>query len=142
MSDVRWSGLDELKAALRNLPPELRAEAAHICEATANAARVSVADGYQKGLRNPGELVDKLEVTRQETGSFGVSFTLINRSKLANIFENGTQVRRTAKGANRGQIQPPLHVFIPTVARKRREMYQELADLLTRKGLTVSGDVR
>jgi hypothetical protein len=61
-----------------------------------------------------------------------------NTSKLAYIFENGTQVRHSASGASRGSIKP-LHVAIPTFIKRRAEMYERLRAMMAAHGLTVIG---
>jgi hypothetical protein len=137
VSTVTWTGLDELKQQLRELPKNLHGEASHICEAEANAAAATIKAGYPV---KTGDLRDKLTVERVDAGPFSTGFVVKNTSKLAYIFENGTQARHTAKGWNRGRM-PPGRVFIPTVARRRRTMYQNLKAMLERYGLTVTGDV-
>lgn len=132
---LTFSGLDELRAALRQLPAELTGEASHIVEGAANGAAASIKAGYPS---RTGDLRDHVTVETMQSG-FSTGAVVKNTSKLAYIFENGSQARHTAIGANRGSM-PPGHVFIPIVIRKRRQMYEQLKDLLTRHGLQVSGD--
>ena len=131
-----FTGLDELKAALQTLPADLTVEASHIVEAAANGAEATIKAGYP-----PGELQDKLSVAFSTSGA-STGAVIRNTSKLASLFENGTQARHyvSKKGATHltGSM-PPAHVFIPTMMAKRRQMYDQLADLLTRHGLVVSG---
>lgn len=138
MSTITWSGLEELKQQLRTLPQNMHAEARHICEAEANAAAATIKASYPV---QTGELRDKLTVERIEPNQFSTGFIVKNTSKLAYIFENGTQARHTAHGWNRGRM-PPGRVFIPTVAKRRRTMYQNLIAMMERYGLTVTGDGR
>ena len=70
---------------------------------------------------------------------YGAALIVKSTAKHAYIFENGTQVRKNAKGANRGAM-PPGRVFVPTVIRKRKQMLQELKYLLVQAGLDVRGD--
>jgi hypothetical protein len=63
---------------------------------------------------------------------------VVNRSPHAWMFENGTQARHTAIGANRGAM-PPGHVFIRIAIIKRKQMYAQLRGLLERHGLKVTG---
>jgi hypothetical protein len=130
---VTWDGLAELRAALRAMPASLRSDAGPIVTEAANGARADM-----KYPRRTGKLADKLEVTQENGGPFGVTLVVRNRSALAYIFENGTQARHTRLGANRGSM-PPGHVFIPAVIRRRRAMYQQLAEMLARHGLIVRG---
>lgn len=133
----RWDGLEELKAALRQLPEELTGEGSHIVEGAANGAAVDVRSGYA-GHRRSGNLQDGVTVEHGVSG-FGTSAVVKSNARHAWLFENGSQARHTAIGANRGSM-PPAHVFVPAVMRKRRAMYDELKAMLTRHGLLVSGD--
>lgn len=132
-----FDGLADLKAALRNLPAELTGEASNLVTATANAAAVEIRSGYAKHTRS-GRLQGGVIVTRVNQGKYAAGAIVKNTAPHAVIFENGTQARHTALGANRGSM-PPGRVFVPVVMRKRREMYQALKALLERKGLLVSG---
>lgn len=136
-ASVHWSGLDELREALRHLPDELTADASGIVEGAANGAEVDIHAGYPE---RTGNLRNHLTKTHFERGKFSAGVILKNTSPHASIFENGTQARHTAIGANRGAM-PAGHVFIPAVAKARRRMYDQLKQLLVRHGLTVSGDV-
>jgi len=129
-----WNGLEEFKAALRALPAELTDEASGIVEANANAVVAEIQAGYPV---RTGDLRDHVAVTFT-TSHYATGAVVKNTSKLAYIFENGTQARHNKLGANRGSM-PPGHVFIPAIIRRRRVMYEQLADLLTRHGLQVSG---
>ncbi len=70
-----------------------------------------------------------------------------SRSKLAWLYDNGSQARhyitkagkRHDTGAMWGKTPAP-HLFVQTMLRARRRMYEQLKDLLTRHGLSVSGD--
>lgn len=135
---LRWDGLEELRAALRQLPEELAGEARHIVEAKANQAAADAKQGYSAHTRS-GHLQAGLTVTHYENGKLSAGAIVKNAAKHAFIFEYGTQARHTAIGANRGSM-PPGHVFVPPMQRRRREMYEQLKDLLVRKGLLVSGD--
>jgi hypothetical protein len=133
------NGLAELRDALRKLPYELKADAQHIVEGAANGAAAEVKQNYVRG--KTGNLIAGVSVRHSEVGSFGAGAIVINRAKHAWIYENGTQVRHTAKGAYRGVMPPapPGRAFIPVMIKKRRQMYQQLKDLLVRAGLQVTG---
>lgn len=138
MSDNRftWSGLEELKAQLRALPSELGVEAAHIVEGRANGAAAIIKRGYPS---RSGDLRDELDVEHTRS-AFGARSTVINRSKHAAPFDRGSEtVRITTAGISRGKM-PPNPIFTQTIIRERRAMYGDLAELLRRKGLTVTGD--
>jgi hypothetical protein len=126
------------------LPDELKGEARHIVEAAANGAAAEI--GAKYSVRT-GHLRDGLQVRPSEVSHFGAGAILINRAKHAWLYDNGSQARhyttksgaRHDTGAMWGKT-PPTHVFVRTVIRKRRQMYEQLKDLLTRNGLQVSGD--
>ncbi len=127
-----FEGLDELRDALRTLPADLTGEASHVVEAAANGAAASIKAGYPD---RTGDLRDHVFVDPfyAET-PFASGYIVRNTAPLAWIFENGTQARQTAIGADRGSM-PPGHVFIPIAAAKRRQMDVNLLDLVTRHGL-------
>jgi Bacteriophage HK97-gp10, putative tail-component len=130
-----FEGLDELRAALRNLPTHLAAEASRPVQGAANAAAASIKAGYPV---RTGKLRDHLIVETIDA-PFQAGALVKNTARHAAIFEYGTQARHTAIGANRGSM-PPGHVFIPAIVRARRRMYEDLKGLLERNGLQVSGD--
>jgi hypothetical protein len=80
-----------------------------------------------------GVVVEKVERTR-----FFAGRRIVSKSPLAFIYENGTQVRHTELGYNRGRM-PPAHVFVPAMIRHRKRMYELLREMLKRKGLKVTG---
>jgi len=105
-ASLTWSGLEELKAALRALPAALAAEGGHIVEGAANGALAEVKrnytvrlgrDGPRSTAGRPGDLRDKLDVRKLQTGPFGVAVVLRNRDKAAAWFEYGTQFRQTRR---------------------------------------------
>lgn len=139
-------GIAELRDALRKLPHELKAEAQDVVLGTADSAATDIRVGYRRGsLQRKGEgnvrtgnLEKGVSVRKDEASTFGAGAIVISRSPHAWMFENGTQARHTAIGANRGAM-PPGHVFIPIVIRKRKQMYEKLRGLLERHGLKVTG---
>lgn len=134
---IVWEGLEELKAALRTLPADLAAEASGIVTGRAERAKQDIETSYPE---RTGDLRNHLTLGRGvKVGRFGASTILKNNSKHAWLFENGSQARHTAIGANRGSM-PAGHIFIPIVMRQRRAMYEDLKTLLVRHGLQVSGD--
>jgi hypothetical protein len=133
---LTFDGLAELRDALRRLPDELKVEAQHIVAGAANGAAAEIRQKYPS---RTGNLVSGVSVRPSEVSHFGAGAIVVNRAKHAFIFENGTQARHNAIGANRGSM-PPGHVFVPIVIRKRRQMYEDLKDVLAQNGLQVSGD--
>lgn len=133
-----FSGLDELRAVLRRLPEECAVEAGKIIEGEANAA---AAEMRQKYPVRTGNLMQGVVVTRVDRGKYAAGAIVKNRARHAHLWEFGSQVRFTKRGANRGAMpEPPNPVFVPAMVRARTRMYQALRDLLTRKGLSVTGE--
>ena len=141
-ASVQWSGLDELKAALRALPSELRAEAHHVAEASANTATRIVKEVYGRHVVT-GHLRDHTDVEELSTGPFGVAWRVKVKSPIAWLFDNGSQARHWASGKSTGAMfskSPPTHIFARTMAQQRRVMYSKLKATLVRHGLSVTGD--
>lgn len=136
-NQIVWEGLDELKKELQSLPADLAAEASGIVTAAAQGAKDDIVNAYPN---RTGDLRNHVTIgSGVNVGRFGASVVVKNTSKLAYIFENGTQARHTALGANRGSM-PPGHVFIPRIISRRKAMYEQLKALLVSHGLAVSGD--
>lgn len=131
-------GLEDLKAQLRALPAELTTEGGHIVEGRANGATSVIKAGYPS---KRGDLRDKLAVTHTRS-RFGARSVIRNTSKHAAPFEQGSEARHyvSHKGVRHltGKM-PPTPIFSKTIVRERRAMYRDLADLLTRHGLRVTG---
>ncbi len=138
MSDNRliWEGMDEFRAALRQLPPELSQQGGDIVIEHAQTAGSDIRAAYEASAVT-GNLAKhlKVEVLSRE---FGAAVVVKSTAKHAVIFENGTQIRKTKTGANRGAM-PPAHVFVPTVIRERHAMVDDLKALMESKGLEVGG---
>jgi hypothetical protein len=134
---VTWSGLDELRADLRNLPAHLATEASAIVWFSASQAKADVVAGYT-AHRRTGNLADHVSVTTREGSPYGTAVVVKSSARHAWMFENGTQARHNSLGANRGSM-PPGHVFIPAMIRHRRQMYVALQSMMERAGLRVSG---
>lgn len=139
---IVFSGLEELRAALRALPETLTAEASSIVEGAANAMADAVKRDYPIGPT--GHLAGGVHVTHFDRGKFSAGAIVKNAAKHAYIFENGTEARHYY--TKRGVIHPtgkmpPGHVFIPLAVRWRRQMWERLAAMVKRNGLQVSGSV-
>lgn len=137
---IRFDGLAELKAALRNLPQRLTQEASNIVEHTAQQMKDDVQAAYRAKVKEEvtGNLVNRVVISRS-TGGFITGAVVKNNAPHAYIFEHGTQVRHTDLGYNRGRM-PPGRVFVPIAVRRRREMFNALKSMVERNGLTVIGD--
>lgn len=132
---LTYDGMEEFKAALRQLPVELSRDGGDIVVRRSQEALDEIVEQYQNHSHS-GNLAShvRLEVQQQSAGARAV---LKSTAKHAVIFENGTQVRKNAAGKNLGAM-PPAHIFVPTARRKRAEMVEDLVDLLKRAGLEVS----
>jgi hypothetical protein len=134
---LEWEGLTQLEDDLRDLPADLRENAVTITRDAAEDAAATMAALYPK---RTGALASSLLVSQSDPGPYATRAMVINTSPYALVFDLGSQARHTAIGANRGSM-PAGNVFVPTVIRARRAMYDALKDLLQRTGLIVSGDV-
>jgi len=134
MSGTRFvfEGLAELKEQLRNLPADLAGEGGHLVEARGNGAAATIKGGYPTRARS---LADRLTVTHTRS-RFGARSVVKNTAKEASWFENGTQVRHTKLGANRGAM-PANHLFTRTMIRERRALYEKT---LLRRGASVGAN--
>jgi hypothetical protein len=137
-----WDGLEELKVALQSLPADLTGEAANDVQEAANAAATAVRSAYGKH-RVTGNLQDHVVVQERSRGQFGVAYVVKSTARHAWLFEKGTEARHyvTRNGVRHltGRM-PPANIFVPTVMRHRRSMYDRLRDVLVRYGLQVSGE--
>lgn len=151
----RWfeiNGLNELKAALANLTPELKAQATQIVLDSAHAAAADIKGQYPEGppgRKNrqgkeivPGGLRRGVKVVVKEVGAVAVAAQVRNAAPHAHLWEFGTEARHyfTKRGIrhNVGAMKkPPSPVFIPTMIRHRNAMYDKLAAIIEAKGLTV-----
>jgi hypothetical protein len=139
---AKWTftGLTELFRELRQLPDELAREGGAIVQAAGAGAAGRVRARYptgpkQKG-RRPGGMIREVSTT-DTVNRFGARVVVRSWEFYALFFENGTDVRRNRKGANRGAVRA-RNIFVPEMQRTRDRMYDELAALLARKGLEVS----
>jgi len=131
-----WDGLAELRAEILALPEACTGEAARLVEGAANAVTVDIAAAYPW---RTGDLRKKTTVAPLATRGLVVGMVVKNTSKLATIFENGSQARHTSIGANRGSM-PPGHVFVPRIVKARRALTQQLKEMVARHGAIVTGE--
>jgi hypothetical protein len=131
-----WTGLDELRAALRDLPTELGNEAGQMVEASGNSAAFEIKSAYS-AHRDSGNLMDHVSVDHEPRAAGAVS-VVKSTARHAYIFENGTQIRKDSQGRNRGAM-PPAHIFVPIMQRKRFALFEALKELVRRAGLEVRG---
>lgn len=129
----------EFIAELRKLPSDLKGEASGIVKGSANGAAAQVKANYKRG--KTGDLIDGVVVEYADPGPFAAGAVVKSKAPHAWIYENGTQVRHNARGANRGAMPaaPPGRAFIPVMIKARRRMYEQLKGVLVRAGLQVTG---
>ena len=112
---LRLGGFAELAEQLRNLPADLAQEAGGIVTHHAENAAAQVSAEYHRHDRT-GNLSSHVRVDRVTVSGAGASARVRSTARHAIMFENGTQVRHTGSGANRGAM-PPFHAFVPVVVR-------------------------
>lgn len=141
-AQIIWTGVEEWRVALQNLPADLADEAGGIVVNVATLLKTEVEAAYERH-HHTGNLASHVRIDRVEAGRYGAAARVRSTARHAFIFEHGTQPRRTSKGASRGISpagggKPTGQIFIPAAIRRRREMVNKLKDLLVRHGLIVS----
>lgn len=145
-------GLAELYAELKKLPTDLQGEGGQLVIAAANSAATAIRSNYGTH-RHTGHLQAHVEVVEHSFNrGLGAAAVVKSRSPHAFIFEKGSGPRTTSvhrlrpvpsgRGGFRGRMwgkQPNPHAFIPIAVRERARLTQQLADLVRRHGLQVSG---
>lgn len=142
VASLEWSGLAELKAALKALPETIAREAAEIVEAHANDAARTVQANYPIAPTTKSHRGGKLrggvtvEINRSR---FGAAARVRSRAHHSHLFERGTK-RRNYHGADRGEMPEasPAQQMIPAVIRARKRMVAALIALVRRNGFEVS----
>jgi hypothetical protein len=132
-------GLAELKEDLRTLPDRLKGEAKHIVDGAANAAEHDMLVGYVNHTHS-GNLADHVEQVVTDDSAFGYAIQVKNTAPHAWLFEFGSQARH--RNGKVWRPMPAFHVFIPAMDKNRRRMWDDLSAMVTREGLTVTGDYR
>lgn len=132
---LNFEGMSELRTALQNLPDDLQAEAEGIVTATAQEAKASIQSGYAIGPT--GNLHSHVTVTNNSARRAAAVSIVKSTSPHAWIYDNGTKVRTTHKGAGRGQMpaRPIQDRMIAKVIRLRARMEKQLVELVRRSGL-------
>jgi len=147
MSAVKWTGLDELREQLRRLPLELADEAQAIVDAHARMAQQDVQAGYPSVT---GRLIGGVRVTLHSLARWGAGAVVKSTAPHAWVFEHGTKARtftgtdklgRVFDNAPRGTMKAASRdqQAIPKFIHWRARMYAQLAAMVERHGLVVSG---
>jgi hypothetical protein len=137
-ASLTFHGILELKQALADLPAQLKGQATAIVLDNAHAAADDIRNQYPQ---KTGNLRKGVRVVVKEIGPLGVAAQVRSAAPHAHLWEFGTEARHTKLGWNRGRMKaPPAPVFIPTMMRYRRLMYDKLAAIIEAVGLTVKRD--
>ncbi len=134
---IALQGLEELRAALRNLPEHIAQEAGDVVRSHAAVMALDATQAYPEG---PTGNLRRGVTTETNSSKFGTGAIVRNRAQHAFIFEKGTVPRETKKGWKRGSMPPAPESerFIPKAIRARARMVNALIVLLERNGLTVN----
>ena len=90
-----WSGLEEFKADLRNLPAALTEDAGVIVITAAEEAANAVVAAYPE---RTGNLRRGVGLKNVDMGRFGAGAVVYNKAKHAWLYDNGTEARHWASG--------------------------------------------
>jgi len=143
-------GLDDLKEALKNLPPELVHEGTAIVHAHATEAARQIETSYPS--TGTGNLKSHVVVDYESSEVHGLA-RVRSTARHAWIFEYGTAQRawngstknrkRPWSGARKNTGAMPPHKntasFVDIAVRRRALMTNALIELVERAGLTVTG---
>jgi uncharacterized protein YwbE len=121
-------GLQELKAALMNLPEYLGHQAAPMVVQHGREAQMAIVAQYPEVT---GNLKRGVKMTVLTSGPHGASVRVASTAPHAWLYEHG----RCRWGA---VSDPPAFVLIPTMERTRRGLYTQLAALMRNAGLGVT----
>jgi hypothetical protein len=120
-----FSGMADLIRGLEQLPEQLKGEAAHIVEGSANGMAAAVRQAYPI---KEGDLVKGVVVEKQSP----LRVRVRNTARHSHLYERGTVQRATAgTGANRGTM-PAKPTFIPAAVKARARMVTDLTTMLKR----------
>jgi len=131
-----FQGMESLRRRIQALPEEFVTASDPLVIAHANAAAAEVATVYAAHVHT-GRLQAGLAVQVRNTRK-GVAATVVSRAPHVHLFEDGTKVRATQSGANRGAM-PAFHVFIPAMQRAREALKRDVRALIESYGLEVKG---
>ena len=135
---LELTGLEELKAALHQLPEELHDEAFGIVADTTDKAEVALLEAYPSRSGKMKKGVSK----KVERSQFGIVGTVTSKSDEAVWWEFGTVNRRTKQGWNRGRGPAHSKEGLAAIAsRMRRRMNERLIEVVRKAGFVVSGSL-
>lgn len=143
-AQLKINGLEELLEELRDAPREIQSKAERIIRNATYSAAHHIRMTYERH-RTPGplksnqrHLADNVVVRFQgsETGA-AVGRVLVD-APHAHIFERGTAIRRWNNPPKNTGAAPAHHVVSKISSAKRRQMHEELRELLSAQGLKVT----
>lgn len=133
-------GLEELREALKKLPPELVTEGGAIVQAHAAETARLIEASYPVG---PTGNLKSHVVMDVQTDAVSAVARVRSTAKHAWIFEHGTKQRAWKSKPDRTTGTMPQHKntasFVDIAVRRRALMTAALIELVERAGLTVSG---
>jgi hypothetical protein len=137
LTQVSWTGLDELMASLQTLAPDLAAEANNILLAGLQDAKTAIDAAYPF---HTGNLKRGL-VIRPAVGPTKGGATLVQTAPHGGLYEFGTKLRTNKAGQNRG-ASPKHPTFIPiAAAHQKTALAAVVARLYAHGAASVTGDV-
>jgi hypothetical protein len=136
MASVDIIGLQELQLALLALPDHLAELAGHIVQDEAEQARAAIVAEYE-AHRKTGNLARGVKLIEQAAGRYGAAYQVRSTARHAWLYEHGSQARHSRTHPDLGAM-PPNPVLIQTAVRRRKSMYQRLADMIAREGFEVT----
>jgi hypothetical protein len=131
---LTFVGLAGLRDAFKRLPAELKAEAVTLVRDSATQAQRAIVAQYPAG--KTGQLRAQVQVVSIPAATYGTAAAVKSQARYARFFEEGTRVRQTKNGWNRGRM-PAANVLVPTMIRVRAALYRDLADVIRRAGFEV-----
>jgi len=134
-NELTINGLEEFRAALRNLPAELVGEADGIVRGAATAMLEDVLATYP--TTGTGNLARGLSVEGRSDASSAVA-VVRSRARHAWLYEHGSRDRHWKNGKSTGSM-PAADKFARLAVAHRRAMMSALVALLERAGMTVTG---
>jgi hypothetical protein len=146
---VRVTGLEELRAALVQLPDKIEQQANDEVKRTMNEAAAALIQAYPVGTAGryyKGQAIDPGGLRRGVKKRFRINRrgfatgTVRSESPHAHLWEFGTVNRETKKGWKRGQIDKEKnynHGLVGIAQKERREMEAALVALVRNHGFKV-----
>ena len=149
-AQLKITGLEELRAALKKLPADLQREAAVIVQAQAEQMAVDVQNQYPVVT---GNLRSHVRVVVESDVVGGIKARVFSTAPHAWIYEHGSDGPRAYTGQGRLKtrknppgwkvgkntgVMPKRKLFATIAPLRRRVMVAALVDIVERAGLTVT----